>query len=266
MRIALGIEYSGENYCGWQRQRHSPSVQENLDDVLQKIADHPIKTFCAGRTDSGVHATGQVIHFDLCKPRPITAWLRGANNHLPSDISIKWARQVDDGFHARFSASSRSYRYVIHNSETPTAIFAGKVTWHRPNLDPALMQAGADYLIGKHDFSSFRASSCQANTAIREIKSVSVRQQGEFIFVNITANAFLHHMVRNIMGCLLRVGEKKEKPEFVQNILEVRDRTKAPDTAKPSGLYLVKVDYPVAFSLPENVSNSLKGNFQAFIT
>lgn len=261
MRIALGIEYSGESYCGWQRQRHSPSVQENIDNVLMKIADQPIKTFCAGRTDTGVHATGQVIHFDLDKPRPMTAWLRGANNQLPKDISVKWACEVNENFHARFSAVSRSYRYIIHNCETPCAILANKVKWHRPTLNSSLMQTGANFLIGKHDFSSFRASSCQANTAVREVKCIDINQRGEFIFVDITANAFLHHMVRNIVGCLLLLGEKREKPEFVRKILEDLDRTKAPDTAQSCGLYLVRVGYPAGFSLPLEASASFCGYF-----
>ncbi len=250
MRVALGIEYSGENYCGWQRQQHSPSVQENIDSALMKITDQPIKTFCAGRTDTGVHATGQVIHFDHSKPRQNSAWLRGANNHLPKDIAIKWALPVDADFHARFSAICRRYRYVIYNSETPSAILAGKVSWYRRHLDFKLMQLGAEFLLGKHNFSAFRASSCQANTAIRDIKSITVTAKENLIFVDITANAFLHHMVRNIIGCLLQVGEQKQPPAFVKSILQGLDRTKAPDTAKPDGLYLVRVDYPSKFALP----------------
>ncbi|MCF6194612.1 MAG: tRNA pseudouridine(38-40) synthase TruA, partial [Kangiellaceae bacterium] len=233
MRIALGIEYSGENDCGWQRQSHSPSVQENLDKVLTTIANQPIKTFCAGRTDPGVHASGQVIHFDLDKQRPITACLRGANNQLPRDIAIKWAVEVNDDFHARFSATERSYRYVIYNNETPTAILARKVTWHRRSLDVDSMQSGANYLIGKFNFSSFRASSCQANTPIRNITELKLSQKGKFIFIDISANAFLHHMVRNIVGSLLLVGEGRRSPIFIKQTLQQLDRTKAPDTAKP---------------------------------
>ena len=258
MRIALGIEYSGERYCGWQRQKHSPSVQENLDNVLKKIADQSIKTFCAGRTDTGVHASGQVLHFDIDNPRPISAWLRGANNQLPSDIAVKWAVEVNDNFHARFSAIKRSYRYVIYNSETPSAILAGKVTWHRRPLDVNLMQAGANELIGKHDFSSFQASSCQANTSIRNITALKLSQRGKFIFIDITANAFLHHMVRNIVGTLLWIGEGRQPPKFMKQTLHELDRTKAPDTAKPTGLYLVRVEYPAEFLLPTETTLPLE--------
>ncbi len=252
MRIALGIEYSGENYCGWQRQKHSPSVQENLEKVLSQIAAQTIKVFCAGRTDTGVHAIGQVVHFDMQGSRPETAWLRGANNYLSNDISIVWAKEVDENFHARFSARSRSYRYIIQNSETPAATLSSKVTWHRQYLNIDWMQKGAAYLLGQHDFSSFRASSCQANTSIRNIEHIQINRQNRLIFIDIKANAFLHHMVRNIVGCLLRVGEEREKPEFVETILACRDRTKAPDTAKPNGLYLIDVGYPREQSIPTN--------------
>jgi tRNA pseudouridine38-40 synthase len=252
MRIALGIEYSGENYCGWQRQSHSPSVQENLERVLSIVADQPIKVFCAGRTDTAVHATGQVIHFEMLGTRPESAWLRGANNQLPKDISIVWAKPVNQEFHARFSAISRSYRYIIQNSTAPVATLSGKVTWHRNSLDVGLMQQGANHLVGKHDFKSFQASSCQANTSIRTVESINISQHGPLIFIDINANAFLHHMVRNVVGCLLKVGEGKEGPSFVASILELRDRTKAPDTAKPHGLYLVKVGYPAEHKLPSN--------------
>jgi len=250
MRIALGVEYSGENYCGWQRQKHSPSVQENLEKALSQIADQPIQVFCAGRTDTGVHATNQVIHFEMTGSRPQTAWLRGANNYLPKDISIIWAKEVNDDFHARFSAIYRSYRYIIQNTESPTATLSRKVTWHRRSLNIEMMQQASKYLLGKQDFSSFRASSCQANTSIRTIKYVNVSRVNELVFIDIKANAFLHHMVRNIVGCLLRVGEEREPPGFVKNIIAKKDRTKAPDTASPHGLYLVNVEYPEAFNLP----------------
>jgi len=251
MRVALGIEYSGENYCGWQRQSHSPSVQENLENALSKIAAQSIKVLCAGRTDTGVHATGQVVHFEMQGNRPETAWIRGANNHLPKDISIVWATQVDDEFHARFSAQSRSYRYIIQNTKAPTATLHGKVTWHRNKLNLDRMLTGANYLVGKHDFSSFRASSCQAHSAIRTIERIDITQHNSLIFIDVKANAFLHHMVRNIVGCLLQVGEERQQPEFVKQVLALKDRTKAPDTAKPHGLYLVNVTYPQQYQLPK---------------
>jgi len=252
MRVALGIEYSGENYCGWQRQKHSPSVQENLEKVLTQIADQPIKVFCAGRTDTGVHATGQVVHFDMNGSRPESAWMRGANNYLANDISIVWSMDVQDDFHARFSAVSRTYRYIIQNTVAPAASLYGKVTWHRKQLDAKLIQKGANYLIGQHDFSSFQASSCQANTSTRTVEFVRVQRVNELIIIDIKANAFLHHMVRNLVGCLLQIGEARQSPEFVSELLQVRDRRKAPDTAKPHGLYLVGVGYPETYSIPQN--------------
>lgn len=260
MKVALGIEYAGERYCGWQKQNHSPSVQEPLEASLSEIANQPISVFCAGRTDTGVHATGQVVHFELSNLRPKTAWLRGANNKLPSDISIVWAKSVKDDFHARFSAETRSYRYVIQNSEAPAAALSKKVTWYRRQLDETLMSEAAQYLLGTHDFSSFRASSCQANTATRTVKLISVNRVNQFIFVDITANAFLHHMVRNIVGCLLKVGDKSERPDFVNHILTLQDRTKAPDTAKPDGLYLVGVGYPEVFAIPNPCNTPLGHN------
>lgn len=257
MKVALGIEYAGENYCGWQKQNHSPSIQEPLEQALSTVAAEPISVFCAGRTDTGVHATGQVIHFELSNTRPDTAWLRGANNQLPPDISIVWAKTVCDDFHARFSAQTRSYRYIIQNSETPAAALAKKVTWYRRHLDERLMAEAANYLLGSHDFSSFRAASCQANTATRNVEHVKVGRINQLVFIDIRANAFLHHMVRNIVGCLLKVGDKTKQPDFVQQILAIKDRTKAPDTAKPDGLYLVGVDYPTIFELPKPANSPL---------
>ncbi len=257
MKVALGIEYAGERYCGWQKQNHSPSVQQPLEESLTEIANQPISVFCAGRTDTGVHATGQVIHFEISNPRPETAWLRGANNKLPSDISIVWAKNVDKDFHARFSAQTRSYRYIIQNSEAPAGALSKKVTWYRRNLDETLMAEASQYLNGTHDFSSFRASSCQANTATRTVEQVSVTRVNQLIFIDITANAFLHHMVRNIVGCLLKVGDKTEQPSYVKHILSLRDRTKAPDTAKPDGLYLVGVGYPEKFAIPAPINSPL---------
>jgi tRNA pseudouridine38-40 synthase len=257
MKIALGIEYSGERYCGWQKQSHSPSVQEPLEQALSSIANQPVSVFCAGRTDTGVHATGQVVHFEIINARPDTAWLRGANNKLPKDISIIWSKVVDQEFHARFSAITRSYRYIIQNSETPAAALANKVAWFRRKIDANLMQQGANYLLGTHDFSSFRASSCQANTATRTVESIRVTRHNQLIFLDICANAFLHHMVRNIVGCLLKIGDGSESPEYVKQILQYQDRTKAPDTARPDGLYLVGVGYQAQFAIPQPMNTPL---------
>ncbi len=253
MRIALGIEYSGESYCGWQSQKNSPSVQQTVEIVLSKIANQPIKLFCAGRTDTGVHATFQVAHFDITVDRPMSAWLRGANNTLPQDVSIIWAQQVNEDFHARFSAVSRRYRYIIQNSEHPPAILANKVSWYRRRLNAESMHLGAQYLLGKQDFKSFQASSCQANTSIRTIGSAQVKQHNQLIFIDIEANAFLHHMIRNIVGALLKVGDGCEQPHYIEKIIAFKDRTKAPDTAKPHGLYLVGVGYPEEFHIPKAI-------------
>ncbi len=249
-RIALGIQYDGQSYCGWQRQKHSPSVQATLEKALSQVADQNIRLFCAGRTDTGVHATAQVVHFDFAGQRPDSAWLQGANNLLPKDIVVDWCQPVDHEFHARFSAVSRSYRYLIYNSPTANAILAKKVSWHRRPLDVKRMQEAAKALVGKQDFSSFRAAGCQANTPIRTMESVSIHQNQSWIAIDLKANAFLHHMVRNIVGCLFRVGEGKEDVEFVRHILSLKDRTKAPDTARPDGLYLVGVEYPDSYQFP----------------
>lgn len=251
MKFALGIEYSGENYCGWQKQKHSPSVQEQLERVLSQISAQTVNVFCAGRTDTGVHATNQVVHFEIDNFRPESAWIRGANNYLPDDISIVWSKEVDNDFHARFSATSRSYRYVIYNSPSKSATLSKKVTWCRQHLDQKLMHEGATYLLGTNDFTSFRASSCQANTAQRTVESVTVSRCNNLIFIDIKANAFLHHMVRNIAGCLVQIGLGKFPPSFVDELLKEKDRKKAPDTARPDGLYLVNVGYPKAFNIPE---------------
>lgn len=250
--IALGVEYNGQNYCGWQKQSHSPSIQEPIEAALSSICAQDIIVFCAGRTDSGVHATNQVIHFEFEGSRPHTAWLRGANNKLPNDISITWSKEVDKEFHARFSATNRTYRYIIQNTPYPNATLASLATWHRNNLDERLMNQAAQYLLGENDFKSFQASGCQAKTSTRTVEKIIVERKGSFVVLQITANAFLHHMVRNIIGCLLQVGEGKKPPEFVKNLILLKDRTKAPDTAKPNGLYLIDVGYPENYIIPKN--------------
>lgn len=251
MNIALGIEYSGNSYCGWQKQSHAPSVQEELEKVLTQIANHTVKVFCAGRTDTGVHATGQVVHFELNTKRPLKAWYLGANCQLPKDISIRWAKEVPQAFHARFSALARRYRYVIQNTPYPPASLAGKVTWYKNQLNVDHMHLAAQSFLGEHDFSSFQASSCQSKTSSRFIHQMSVTRVNEFIVVDIQANAFLHHMVRNIVGCLIEIGTGKQTTNFVTEILAKLDRTQAPMTAKPDGLYLVEVSYPENYELPK---------------
>ena len=206
MNVALGIEYSGAAYCGWQRQSHSPSVQEALEVALSEIAAHPVNVFCAGRTDTGVHGTGQVVNFKLHNPRPLKAWLKGANTLLPDDICVRWAKNMPDDFHARHSAVSRRYRYVIQNTSHRTAHLSGRATWVRESLDETAMHKSAQSLLGEQDFSSFQAASCQSKTPFRCVNKVSVERIADFVVIDITANAFLHHMVRNITGSLLEVG------------------------------------------------------------
>ena len=256
-KIALIIEYSGMAYCGWQRQSHSPSVQETLERALSRIADHPVRVFCAGRTDTGVHATAQVVHFELQNPRPLNAWLRGANNILADDICIRWATEVDADFHARHSAIARRYRYVIQNTPYPPAILKGRASWQRQFLDHDRMHRAAQALVGENNFSSFRAASCQASTPMRNLQVISVKRWQDFVVLDIQANAFLHHMVRNIVGCLQQVGLGHKPVEYVAKILAERDRTKAPATAKPDGLYLVRVLYPEPYALPNSALGPL---------
>lgn len=251
MRIALGIEYDGASYYGWQRQKEVISVQECLEKALSKIANHPVEVQCAGRTDAGVHATGQVVHFDCKTPRKLVAWTLGVNANLPDSIAVKWAKEVDDEFHARFSATARRYRYIIYNSEFRPAILAKGVSHYYQQLDAQLMHQGAQYIRGTQDFTSFRALQCQANTPFRNIEHVEVKRNGEYIVVDIKANAFLHHMVRNIVGSLLLIGQGEKPITWLKELLAMKDRAKAAATAKAGGLYLVEVDYPQKFELPK---------------
>lgn len=248
-RIALGIEYDGSRYCGWQRQQHSPSVQETLEKALSGIADHPVTVTCAGRTDTGVHAVAQVVHFDLQNTRPERAWLLGGNTRLPDDISIVWARPVAQDFHARFSAVSRSYRYVILNRSSPRALLAKRVTWIYHPLDSGSMSRAAEQLLGRHDFSSFRAAGCQAKSPVRTIESIAVTRSGEFVYLDIRANAFLHHMVRNIAGVLIEIGKGERPAEWVAELLALRDRKRGGVTAPPHGLYFTGVGYPAEYGV-----------------
>lgn len=250
MRIALGVEYDGSAYYGWQRQKDVVSVQGVLEKALSKIANEPITVQCAGRTDSGVHGTGQVVHFDTQAKRSDRGWTLGLNSYLPDDIAIRWVKVVPDDFHARFSASARRYRYIICNTALRPAILAKGLSHYYQPLDARLMAQGAEYLIGIHDFTSYRALHCQAHSAKREIKHLEVSRQGQYIIVDIKANGFLHHMVRNIVGTLIKIGEGSEQPEYTLDVLHAKDRAKAPAMAKAGGLYLVEVDYPSEFGLP----------------
>ncbi|MCW2254140.1 tRNA pseudouridine38-40 synthase [Providencia alcalifaciens] len=252
-RIALGIEYNGSRYYGWQRQLEVKSVQGCLEEALSKVANHPVSVFCAGRTDAGVHATGQVVHFETSVTRKEAAWTMGVNTHLPADIAVRWCQPVDDEFHARFSATARRYRYVIFNHRYRPAILSNGVTHFHYPLDEKRMHEAAQALLGENDFTSFRAVQCQSRTPWRNVMHVQVTRHGNYVVVDIKANAFVHHMVRNIVGSLLEIGCGNQDINWMAQLLVLKDRTKAAATAKADGLYLVGVDYPEKFALPSNV-------------
>ncbi len=251
MRWALMIEYDGTPYKGFQKQSFTPdTVQGHLEQALSYVANHGVTLVCAGRTDAGVHATSQVVHFDTQALRPSRAWVEGTNTKLPSGIRVKCAHQVSFDFHARFSATSRTYHYVLLHTAVRPAILARAVTWSSFSLDVKAMNEAAQYLLGEHDFSSFRASQCQARSPVRDIKALSIKSQGYFVVVEIQANAFLHHMVRNIVGALLEVARGAQLPSWVGQVLERKSRAAAPATAHAFGLYLTGVEYPKALGLP----------------
>jgi tRNA pseudouridine38-40 synthase len=250
MRIALGVEYDGRAFAGWQTQTHGNTVQDVLNLALGRIAGCPISTIAAGRTDAGVHAMQQVVHFDSPVQRPASAWVRGVNSHLPSSISVLWAHQVEDGFHARFSAFSRSYSYFLLSHPVRPALCAGKVGWfHRP-LDLASMQEAAALLLGQHDFSSFRAAECQARSPLKNLQRLDISEDQGLLRFDLEADAFLHHMVRNIVGALVYVGKGALSLQGMRDLLLACDRTKAPPTFMADGLYLTGVGYPESFGLP----------------
>ena len=250
MRIALGIEYDGTSYNGWQRQKNGIGVQQRLEEALAVVADEPVELTCAGRTDTGVHATGQVVHFDTTAERSERGWLLGTNTNLPADVSVAWARKVDPEFHARFSATGRSYRYVILNRLQRSALHRRRAWWVHQPLDAGRMHEAGQRLLGEHDFSAFRAAGCQAKTALRELTAISVTREGDWVYLDVSANAFLMHMVRNITGTLAEVGQGEQPQEWVTVVLESRDRTIGGVTAPPHGLTLVDVDYPAQFDIP----------------
>ncbi len=252
MRIALGIEYAGSDFLGWQIQPHARSVQGCVEAALSKVANHPVTVVCAGRTDTGVHALGQVVHADVTAQRSTRSWCLGTNANLPKDISILWTREVDNNFHARFSAQVRHYRYVILNRLSRPALLAKRVTWeYRRPLDVRRMQAASHYLLGTHDFSSYRATACQAKNPVRTILRLVVSKSGEKVIIEISANAFLHHMVRNIAGVLMTIGCGEQPPEWARTVLEARDRKVGGITAPAAGLYFCHVDYPAPYIFPK---------------
>lgn len=253
-RIALAVEYDGSEYHGWQRQPEVDTVEARLEAALSRVANAPIELVCAGRTDRGVHASYQVVHFDSLADRAEHAWLLGGTFFLPPDITLLWAKTVPEDFHARFSATARSYRYVLLNRKTRSALHRGRATWFRGELDAEAMHQAGQYLLGKHDFSSFRAQGCQSFSPVRTIEAISVRRCGDYLYLDITANAFLQHMVRNIVGTLLPIGAGERPPESIADVLAKRARGAAGITAPADGLYMVNVRYPEDFDLPPPLS------------
>jgi len=252
VRIALGLEYDGTSYNGWQRQRTGTGVQQRVEEALSDVADEAIQIVCAGRTDTGVHASGQVVHFDTGSARSSRGWLLGANSNLPDDISVTWAQPVEDSFHARFSATTRSYRYRILNRLERSALYRHRAWWVYEPLDAARMHDAAQALVGRHDFSAYRAAGCQASSAIREITSIAVTRNGDWISLEVSANAFLQHMVRNITGTLVAIGRGDEDENWAEAVLQTRNRKAGGAAAPPHGLTLIRVDYPEEFALPAN--------------
>jgi len=250
VRIALGIEYDGSGFAGWQSQTHGNTVQDVLEAALAAVAAEPVRVNCAGRTDAGVHALAQVVHFDAPVVRPDSAWVRGVNAHLPPAVAVRWARAVSDDFHARFGALSRSYRYLLLNRAVRPAVLHARVGWFHQPLDVEAMRVGARHLLGEHDFSAFRAAECQAKSPVKQILAIAVSRQDETVCFDIRANAFLHHMVRNIVGALVYVGTGKHPPEWIGHLLAGRDRSLAAPTFAAAGLYLTGVEYPAEFGMP----------------
>jgi len=256
-RIALGIQYDGRPWAGWQSQPHGLTVQNQLEIALQHIAAHPVRISCAGRTDAGVHALEQVVHFDTDANRPLSSWVRGVNAHLPESIAVRWSVEVANQseheleFHARYSARARTYHYVIYNHPVRSPLLTGRAGWVFRPLDDHAMQKAAHYLVGEHDFSAFRAMTCQAKSPVKQMHEIVLRRQGDLIIVTLRASAFLHHMVRNIIGSLIVIGAGNQEPEWIREVLATRDRSIAAPTFMPDGLYLAKVDYDVKWNLPQ---------------
>lgn len=250
MRIALGLEYDGTAFCGWQSQAHARGIQSAVEEALSRVADHPVEVMAAGRTDAGVHAAMQVVHFDTTATRSQRGWMLGANTNLPPQVSALWAREVPDGFHARYSALARRYCYFILTRTSRPAIAADRVCWIRDELDPQRMQAATAALIGEHDFSSFRGAECQSRTPMRNMHRIEVSRHGALVVIDVTANAFLHHMVRNIAGVLIAIGTGERPVEWSAEVLAARDRTQGGITAPASGLYLMGIRYAPALALP----------------
>lgn len=251
MRIALGLEYDGSSFYGWQSQPGGNTIQDVLESALARIADGPVRVHCAGRTDAGVHALAQIVHFDTRADRPLTAWVRGVNAHLPETVVVRWARVMPDFFHARYSARARSYCYILYNSMVRPALHAKQVGWFHLPLELEAMQRAASALLGEHDFSAFRAAECQARSPVKTLQRSEVTRHGECFVFTFSANAFLHHMVRNVVGALVHVGKGSRPAGWISELLQSRDRARAAPTFAASGLYLAGVDYDDDWRLPE---------------
>ncbi len=251
MRIALGVEYDGRGFCGWQSQADVPSVQDTLERAIAEIAGETVRLHAAGRTDAGVHALQQVVHFETSVSRPLSAWVRGVNRHLPDSVAVLWSRGVSEDFHARFSATGRYYRYLLLNRPVRPALGSGRTAWFAQPLDVRLMREAAAMLIGEHDFSSFRAAECQARSPVKVLHQLGIDRQGDMLVFDLHASAFLHHMVRNIIGALVYVGAGRQPPTWMAGLLAARDRTRAAPTFAAAGLYFAGVDYAADWGLPE---------------
>ena len=244
MKIALGVEYLGTDFHGWQIQKSGlRTVQGVVEPALSKIANHPVRVFCSGRTDAGVHAQEQVIHFETQTSRTDGAWLFGGNANIPSDVNFKWAKEVNDDFHARFNAHARSYEYKIHHHPVRSSLKTGYYLWEPRSLNIDDMKKAAAFLVGEHDFSCFRGSMCQAKSPIKTIDYLQIDEIGDDLIIKVKANAFLHHMVRNLVGTLLKIGREEESPEWMLSVLNSKDRKQAGPTAEPQGLYFIKAHY-----------------------
>ncbi|AZN36243.1 tRNA pseudouridine(38-40) synthase TruA [Iodobacter ciconiae] len=249
MKYALAVEYDGRAFHGWQIQKDLPTVQAALEAALGQMAGEAIQVHAAGRTDAGVHGARQIVHFETTVNRPLTAWVRGINSFLPDAVAVLWAKPVSEVFHARFSAFSRHYRYLLLSHPVRPALWSGRMGWTFYELDFEAMQAAARHLLGQHDFTSFRAAECQAKSPVKTMTQVQLQKEGNLFICDFSADAFLHHMVRNIMGALLHVGKGHESPEWMADLILARDRTSAPPTFMPDGLYLAGVSYPPEFAL-----------------
>lgn len=250
MRLALCLEYDGTPYFGWQSQPGGRTVQDVLERALAMVAGKSVRTACAGRTDAGVHALAQIVHFDTEVSRPLSAWVRGVNAHLPPQVAVVWAAEVDSEFHARFSAVARHYRYVLLNRPVRPGLLDGRVGWCFRPLDVDIMLSAAACLVGEHDFSAFRAAGCQAKSPVKTVYRADIVRESDFILFDFSANAFLHHMVRNLVGSLVYVGTGKQPASWMGDVLESRDRSRAAPTFDASGLYFAGVDYEPRWRLP----------------